>query len=54
MAPLPVIDYVVIHELVHTEEKNHSKKFWSKVKTIMSNYEEYSEWLKNNGCMLNL
>ena len=53
MAPLSVIDYVVIHELVHLEEKNHSKKFWSKVKVLMPNYEEKDRWLRENGYMLN-
>ncbi|MGQ9621538.1 MAG: M48 family metallopeptidase [Bacteroidales bacterium] len=52
MAPLPVIDYVVIHELVHLEEKNHSKAFWNKVKFLMPDYEEHKCWLKNNGYLL--
>ena len=46
MAPLPVIDYVVIHELVHLEEKNHTKLFWNKVKMLMPDYEKYKDWLK--------
>jgi len=54
MAPLSVIDYVVIHELVHLEEKNHSKKFWSKVKVLMPDYEEKDRWLRENGYMLNI
>lgn len=54
MAPLSVIDYVVIHELVHTEEKNHSKNFWIKVKVLMPNFEKYADWLKRNGHLLRL
>jgi len=54
MAPLSVIDYVAIHELVHLEEKNHSKKFWSKVKVLMPDYEEKDRWLRENGYMLDI
>lgn len=54
MAPLPVIDYVVIHELVHLEEKNHTKLFWNKVKMLMPDYEKYKDWLKKNGYLLKL
>lgn len=54
MAPLPVIDYVVIHELVHLEEKNHTKKFWNKIKVLMPDYEKYDKWLKKNSYLLKL
>lgn len=54
MAPLPVIDYVVVHELVHLEEKNHTKAFWDKVKMLMPNYEKHENWLKKNGYLLRL
>lgn len=54
MAPLSVIDYVVIHELVHTEVKNHSKDFWIKVKLLMPDFIKNSEWLKNNGHILRI
>lgn len=54
MAPLPVIDYVVIHELVHIEEKNHSKAFWNKIKMLMPDYEKHKEWLKKNSYLLRL
>lgn len=54
MAPLPVIDYVVTHELVHLEEKNHGRDFWIKVKMLMPDYEKYKDWLKNNGYLLKL
>jgi hypothetical protein len=52
MAPLAVIDYVVVHELAHLEEKSHSKIFWSKVKTIMPDYKKHIDWLKTNGYLL--
>ena len=48
MAPLEVVDYVVVHELVHLEEKSHAKKFWNKVKTILHDYEKREKWLKEN------
>lgn len=54
MAPLPVIDYVVVHELVHLEEKGHSKTFWNKVKVIIPEYEKHRNWLKENGHLLRL
>ena len=52
MAPLKVIDYVIIHELVHTIHKNHSANFWSAVEEIMPNYKEAKHWLKENGYRL--
>jgi predicted metal-dependent hydrolase len=54
MAPLPVIDYVVVHELVHLHEKNHSRRFWDKVKTHLPGYAQQVQWLKINGHMLRL
>lgn len=54
MAPLQVIDYVVVHELVHLLEKNHTKSFWDKVKVLMPDYEKHKNWLKRNGYLLNL
>jgi predicted metal-dependent hydrolase len=54
MAPLLVIDYVVIHELVHLEQRNHSQKFWQKVKTILPDYKTSNKWLKNNGYLLKI
>jgi len=52
MAPIKVIDYVIVHELVHTIHKNHSTKFWQKVETIMPTYKEARYWLKDNGYKL--
>jgi len=52
MAPIKVIDYVIVHELVHTIHKNHSVKFWQEVETIMPRYKEARYWLKDNGYKL--
>ena len=47
-APDDVIDYVIIHELTHLMEMNHSDKFWKIVKSIMPDYKEKEKWLKIN------
>jgi len=54
MAPLPVVDYVIVHELVHLEEKNHSRPFGNKVKLLLSDYKKHQDWLKRNGHLLRL
>jgi len=54
MAPLPVIDYIVVHELAHTLIRNHSDRFWSKVRAMMPEYKMYREWLKHNGSSLTI
>jgi len=54
MAPQSVIDYVIIHELVHTVEKNHAPAFWNKVAAIIPDYKEKRAWLKKNGQTLTL
>jgi hypothetical protein len=54
MAPWNVIDYVVIHELVHIKEKNHSKRFWDHLETIFPDYRKHRFWLKKNGYRLSL
>lgn len=52
MAPLKVVDYVVVHELAHLEEKNHSKRFWNKIRIMLPGYQESKEWIKYNGHLL--
>lgn len=47
-APDSVIDYVIIHELAHLIEMNHSSKFWRLVKNAMPNYKDKERWLKEN------
>ena len=46
MAPPQVLDYVVIHELCHLHEFNHSPRFWSLVERQMPDYEVWKKWLK--------
>lgn len=52
MAPPEVIDYVVIHELCHRKEMNHSRAFWREVEMVMPDYKKSVLWLKNQGSML--
>ena len=49
MAPMESVDYVVVHELVHTQIHNHSKRFWSKVESILPDYKVRRMWLKKHG-----
>jgi len=52
LAPREVLDYVVIHELCHRKEMNHSKRFWKEVEKVMPDYEVHKKWLKDNGSIL--
>ena len=52
MAPIDIIDYVVIHELAHLKERSHSKKFWERVKIIQGDYKQRRIWLKENAQLL--
>lgn len=54
MAPFDVVEYVVVHELAHITEKNHSSRFWNKVKSILPDYKIQEKWLKENGKKLTL
>lgn len=49
LAPEEVLDYVVVHELCHRKEMNHSRKFWSEVEMILPDYKKQRNWLKENG-----
>jgi len=48
MAPREILDYVVIHELAHLKELNHSARFWAIVKKVIPSYREAKKWLKDN------
>lgn len=49
LAPSDVLDYVVVHELCHRKEMNHSNQFWREVEKILPDYPAQKKWLKENG-----
>lgn len=49
LAPPEVLDYVVVHELCHRKELNHSDRFWKEVERILPDYKARKKWLKDNG-----
>lgn len=53
-APLKILDYVVVHELCHITHMNHSKDFWNMVASILPDYKESRNWLKEHGRELNI
>ncbi len=54
MAPSPVLDYIVVHEMCHMVYMNHSQEFWNLLKRILPDYESRKEWLRNNGIKYDL
>jgi hypothetical protein len=54
MAPEPVIDYVIVHELAHLRVRNHSSQFWDLLEKLMPEYRQARAWLKQNGHLLEL
>lgn len=49
LTPEEVIDYVVVHELCHRREMNHSKAFWNEVEKVLPDYKNCKKWLKEEG-----
>lgn len=54
MAPMTVIDYIVVHELCHLRHGDHSMAFWNEVDKVMPDYRERKDWLRNRGAGLTL
>jgi hypothetical protein len=54
MAPLTVLDYIVVHELVHLLHKNHTEAFWNEVDKLIPDHHERKQWLKVNGAGMGL
>ena len=50
--PSEVLDYVVVHELCHRKEMNHSARFWAEVEQVLPDYQTRRKWLKDNGSAL--
>jgi predicted metal-dependent hydrolase len=54
MAPLAIVDYVVVHELVHTVIKNHSRTYWQRVATILPEYKQCNLWLHQHDYLMSV
>lgn len=52
LAPPEILDYVVVHELCHLKEMNHSPAFWHEVEKVLPDYAQRKKWLKDNGWKL--
>ena len=52
LAPLEILDYVVVHELAHLKELNHSRRFWAIVQESCPDYVSAKKWLKEKGWQL--
>lgn len=52
MAPEPVCDYVVIHEICHLLHMDHSREFWKEVEGLCPEYGQHKSWLKEKGGLL--
>lgn len=49
LTPPEIIDYVIVHELCHRREMNHSPLFWREVEKVLPDYKRRRKWLKDNG-----
>ena len=54
MAPIDVLNYIVVHELVHLIHTNHTAAFWNEVDKVIPNYDRHVQWLKINGAGMDL
>ena len=49
LTPKEVIDSIVVHELCHRKEMNHSKRFYDEINRVFPDYKKWNKWLKDNG-----
>lgn len=54
MAPRTIIDYIVVHELCHLHQRDHTEAFWNEVDKVMPDYRERKEWLRISGAGLDV
>ena len=52
LTPPEVRDYVVVHELCHIREMNHSARFWAQVGRVLPDYRVQVRWLRENGAAI--
>lgn len=52
--PKDVIEYVVVHELAHIRQRNHSKAFWQEVERFMPDWKPRRKWLKEHGILMEI
>ena len=53
MAPQEVMDYVIVHELCHLRQMNHSNAFWQEVEMVLPDYKMHKKWLETYAQLLN-
>ena len=49
LMPPEILDYVVVHELAHRKQMNHSPAFWAEVERILPDWRERRRWLREKG-----
>ena len=54
MLPRTMIEYAIVHEMVHLIEHQHNREFWDRVERILPEYLERKQWLAENGVKYNL
>ncbi|MEZ5583490.1 MAG: SprT family zinc-dependent metalloprotease [Candidatus Competibacteraceae bacterium] len=54
MAPQTIIDYIVVHELCHFHQRDHTDAFWNEVDKVLPDFRERKAWLRKNGAGLNV
>jgi hypothetical protein len=47
--PAFVIDYIILHELMHLRQMNHSNRFWAEVEKVCPSWREAEQWLRKHG-----
>lgn len=52
LTPVEILDYVIVHELAHRKQMNHSDAFWAEVAKVFPDYKARVKWLKSNGASL--
>lgn len=54
LAPITIMDYIVVHELAHLKCKDHNNEFWNIVDKVMPDYMKRKNWLRDNGASLDI